>query len=117
MKMRRPLLLCFAGIFMSQPAVSEHAQPHPVWMEVRQEDRQVIIAVLAASNKAARVSVELDVQGGSKLHTITRATLNPGQAPVVLSRAAIDAHHPWKARLTITPEDSERYVVERSDHD
>lgn len=102
---------------MSQPAVSKHAQPHPVWMEVREEGKQVIIAVLAASNDAARVSVELDVQGGSKLHTTTRATLNPGQAPVVLSRAAIDAHHPWKARLIVTPEGSERYVIERSDDD
>lgn len=112
-----PLFLFLAGIFMSQSAISEPAQLHPVWMEVREEGRQAVIAILAASDQPATVTVVLDVQGGSKLHTSARATINPGQAPVVLSRASIDAYHPWTARLTVTPEHGDHYFVERSDRD
>lgn len=102
---------------MSQPAISDPARPRPVWMEVRQEGRQAVIAILAASDQPVRAAVELDVQGGSSLHTTTRVTISPGQAPVVLSRASIDAHHPWSARLAVTLDGGKSYLVERSDRD
>ena len=119
MAMWRPsLFLCLAGVVMAQPAdAAEQSPTQPVWMDVTREGNQLVIAVLAASKQPISVTVELDVQGGSKLHTVNRAQLTPDRPPVVLSRAAIDARHPWTARLSVTPEGGDRYMIERNDRD
>ncbi|HKY82139.1 MAG TPA: hypothetical protein VJM09_11800 [Sphingobium sp.] len=103
---------------MGQPAEATEAAPsQPVWMDVHRQGEQLVVSVLAAWPEDIGVAVKLDLLGGSQLHTANRANLIAGQPPVILSRATIDARHPWTAKLSVTPDRGESYVIERSDRD
>lgn len=87
---------------------------HPVWLDVRNEGSQTVIRVMAAWPEQVRVEVDLQIAGGSTIHTANRAELRAGAPPVILSRAAIDARSGWSIRLNVRPHGMEAYQISRN---
>ncbi len=91
----------------------DRAADRPVDLLVEEGDRDVRLSVVGQSSSDIRVDVELTVEGASRLHTRSSATLRAGAPAVTISRAQVQAHVPWHARLSVSGPAMEAYDIIR----
>lgn len=86
---------------------------YPIDLRVDEGDGSVRLSVVGHSAVEMTAQIELVVEGASRLHTRSNVTLRAGAPAITISRAQLQTHVPWSARLTVSWKGGQDYQIVR----